>query len=790
MRNRFNIAVVTALWCALSAPAQPRQPSASAPLAGRAALPATNATGDYASDVGVVVDAQDQVLAQARQMLEEGGDTGNLAALEAAVKQMERSRAALEEARKSPEKLPAAIAAEQSAYQALLKATPREYRMSRSRGRGQSSGSSAGQPNQQQLDQLEMTTEENRYETERQATANPTQQQSQQAQTVDRLKQLARRQQDLNDRLRSLQTALQEARTEQERADIQRQLKRLRDEERQMLSDVDELRQRLEQSPDAARQADARQQLEQTRSDVQNAAQQLDRQSVSEALAAGSRAEENLQNLRENLRQQSSSQFSEQMRQMRSHARDLADRENQIARDLDALNNSAQKQLDDSAQRQPLVEQMTRQQSALTNLLGGMRAVTEQAEMTEPLLSKQLYDIIRRADQMHTDSQLEIGARLVERGFLPQASQAESAARTNINELRQSVDRAAESVLGSETEALRYAQRELEDLAGQMAREMSRGTNSSGSSAGARSAAQAQTNSQATAQGRGSNRGGNGREGTNAMANAASESGRGNPQGRGEQPASSQNPQTAGRDGGRSGAGNRGNSSQANAGQGQGSGSPSAGQEAAPEEGQEVADARGGNGRGRGQARSAQNQPNVGRNGGPGGENNPADGTQAQGSGNPSGEQDAESAEGQPGPDGRGGRGGLDRLRQVAQQIGGGRGGLGPNGPITGNNYLDWSERLRDVEQAVASQDVRNQLATVRERVGVYRQDYRVNGRAPSNQELQDKVIVPLALAKDWVEQELSRAQNEHSLVPLDRDPVQEKYSDLVRQYYEKLGNP
>jgi hypothetical protein len=96
---------------------------------------------------------------------------------------------------------------------------------------------------------------------------------------------------------------------------------------------------------------------------------------------------------------------------------------------------------------------------------------------------------------------------------------------------------------------------------------------------------------------------------------------------------------------------------------------------------------------------------------------------------------------------------------------------------------------MRDVEQAVDSQDVRNQLATVRERVGVYRRNYRENGRRPSNGDLQNKVLAPLALAGDWVGQELSRAQNDRSLVPLDHDPVQEKYSDLVRKYYEKLGS-
>ena len=721
MKKHFGVPIVLALWCALSLPAQERQRSTPTAPAGHAGLPATNATGDYASDVGVVLDAQGQALEQVRQALDGGGDARDRAALEKAIKEMERSKAALEQAKKSPDKLPAALAAEQSAYQALLKATPREYRMTRSRDRSQS-GNSSGQPSQQQLNQLELTGEENRYETERQATTTPTPQQREQAQTVDRLKQLARRQQDLNDRLRDLQTALQEAPTEQAREEIQRQLKRLRDEERQLLTDVDELRQRLEQSPDAARQASARQQLEQTRTDVQRAAQELERQSVSEALAAGSRAEQNLQTLRENLRQQTSSQFAEQMRRMRNQARDMANQESQIARDLDGLNNSAQKPLDNSSQRQSLVEQMARQQVALTNLLGEMRAVTEQAEATEPLLSKQLYDILRRADQMHTDSQLKIGAQLVDRGFLPQASQAERSARQNIDELRQSVDRAAESVLGSEAEALRYAQKELDDLAGQMAREMSAGTNSTAAAAGENSRDQAQRNSLATAGGRAANRPGNGRADTNAIAGAASEAGGGSPQDRGEEN-SSQSPQT----------------SERRRGTGQGN-----------------------------------NQGNQG---------------QAQQSGNSQAGQDAASGEDPAAAEAGGGDGGRERLRQFAQQLGGGHGGLGENGPITGNNYVDWSDRMRDVEQAVDSQDVRNQLATVRERVGVYRRNFRENGRRPSNGDLQNKVLAPLALARDWVGQELSRAQNDRSLVPLDRDPVQEKYSDLVRKYYEKLGS-
>lgn len=698
-------------WCSLRGPVLAGEPKTN-PLR---TLGSNNTSGDYTSSLGIVLDAQNQALAQARHALEESGEGREKSALQAAIKEMERSRAALENAKHTPDQLPTAMAAEEAAYQALLKTLPREYRLSRARNRSQAAGG-AGQPNQQELSQLELNSEENRYETERQASPTETQQQREQVQNLDRLKQLARRQQDLNERLRDVQAALQEARSEPERRELQRQLKRLRDEQRQLLSAVDEMRQRMEQSPQASQQAQARQQLEQTRNDMQKAAQDLERQSASDALAAGSRAEQNLQTLRETMRQQASSRFGQQMRQLRNQARNLANQENQIASALESLNNSAQKQLDDSAQREELARQMERQQGALTNLLDGMRGVTEQAETTEPLLSKQLYDLLRRADQAHTDNQLEMGQRLVERGFLPQASQTERIARRNIDELRQGVEHAAQSVLGSESEALRYAQKQLEELTAQVGNELAGNTNKSGAPRTPAATERSGTDSSPVQK-------------SNVGSEKREQPGRANP-----------------------------SSHQAQA-----------SQNAESQPGNEKAD--------------FPPEQNSNRQASAGPQNNgttPAASQSAGGAGRAVERPD----QGVPGAAGE-----RERLRQFAEQLGGGRGGLGLNGPITGSSYLDWVDRMRDVEQAVDSQDVRNQLATVRERVGVYRRDFRENRQRPAAGELQNKVLEPLALARAWVEQELSRVQNERSLVPLDRDPVQDKYSDLVRRYYEELGN-
>jgi hypothetical protein len=633
--------------------------------------------GDYATDLATVGESQQEALEQAKQMLEDSENPTARAALKTAITEMEAAEKSLQTAKKNPDDLPAAVSAEQAAYQALLKLVPHEYRVSRSR-RG-SKGGGAGQPGQRQMEQIEMTSDENRYETERQAAAAPTGQQREQLEAADRLKQLAQRQQDLNDRLRELQTALQQARTEKEQEEIKRELKHLADEERQMLSDVDELRQKLDQSPNSSLSQTARD-LDQTRAETQRAAQELANQSVSQALASGTRAQQSMQNLRENLRSQTSSQFSTQMRQLQNQARDLAQKEEEIGRGMEELDNADHKTLDNSQQRQQLVQQMAKQESSLTNLLANMQDVTEKAESTEPLLAEQLYDTLRRSGQMHTESLLEAGGELVDRGFLNKAAEVERSARTNINELRQRVEKAAESVLGSQAEALRYAQTELNDLTKQVERDVGGAATNSAASSGA---------------------------GTN-----------------------SPTPREQAKGNGQQGNGN--------------------GQQAK------------GNGKGQ-QAKGNGQQAN-------------GDGQQANGDG------------------------GADRLRELVQQIGGAQdgarggargganGGTGLAGPILGDNFANWADRMRDVEQVVDSVELRNRLATVRERVAAYRADYRLHDRRPLADAVKKQVLQPMTDVRVQLLEALARLENARSLVPLDHDPVPDNYSELVRRYYEKLG--
>jgi hypothetical protein len=84
---------------------------------------------------------------------------------------------------------------------------------------------------------------------------------------------------------------------------------------------------------------------------------------------------------------------------------------------------------------------------------------------------------------------------------------------------------------------------------------------------------------------------------------------------------------------------------------------------------------------------------------------------------------------------------------------------------------------------------LRYQLAAVRERASALRQQYRQSQRRPDEQIVRQQIIEPMTQVRVWLEQELAHQENANSLVPLDRDPVPDNYSELVRKYYEKLGS-
>jgi hypothetical protein len=821
-------------------------------------------TDKYLQDEPVVRDSQGEALKKANALAQRADDAKTRALVETVTREMQSARDKLAAAATKTEPLPGALAAEQSAYNALLKLAAHQFRVMRSRnaqGRGQQ------QRNQRELDQLELKDEKQRYETKREAEPMQNEQQREQLAILNRLKELAQRQQDINERLKELQTALQEAKTEKEREEIRRQLKRLREEEQQMLADMDELRQKMEQSPQQSQLADERRQLDQTRAEAQRAAESLEKSAASQALASGTRTARDLRQMRDDFRKKTSGQFNDEMRQMRADARELAQRESEIAEKLKTEPKREQRTLDGGSEREQLTQDLEKQKGRLANVTDRMKNVSDQAEAAEPLLAKELYDALRKTTQAGTDQTLDATQKLAQRGAKAQAQKFEEKARKEIDELKAGVERAAESVLGDEAEALRQARVELDALTEQLNREIAkarpdladaRTQNRDGQRAGnspneARAAsgdAEVPGSARVPRAGDGvsPSRTSENRERVpdrlhDPSANTPKEVrssetplrlGSGQAPPAGETPALPGNaPRNTGapsdrqdRLQGERGARGESASNRDRDTPGEGERSRSGGFQP---------------------PRAVENRPSLEGNQrsqeGSQSETQPGNQTgnsqsQRRGEGNQGGEQPGQTAQNSsrqnatasgPQPDGQqsgrqqpggrnatsrgvsenqsasatasGGRSGsrLADLANAPRQRGAantGDGGGGPWGggfdgqsaPLTGGNFVDWSDRLRNVEEMLDDPALRAEAARIRELAKGVRVEFKRTSAEPKWDMVKMKISTPLAELRDRLTEELARRESKENLVPIDRDPVPTKYAERVRRYYEELG--
>ncbi len=109
--------------------------------------------------------------------------------------------------------------------------------------------------------------------------------------------------------------------------------------------------------------------------------------------------------------------------------------------------------------------------------------------------------------------------------------------------------------------------------------------------------------------------------------------------------------------------------------------------------------------------------------------------------------------------------------------------------PLTGGDFLDWSDRLRDVEEMVDDPELRAEAARIRDRARALRAEFKRHSVPPNWDLVKVKVAAPLAELRDRVSEELLRRTAKQALIPLDRDPVPPRYSEKTRRYYENLGS-
>jgi len=655
----------------------------------------------HKDDLEVVRQSQSGVLEQARKALTQAEDPAAAKSLQAAAGHMEKSLDHLTRASESTSttELTPALNSEQSAYQELLKLRQREHQVARGRNAGRGNNNANSERFQQQLQQLELTQRENRYETQQLAQSRQQDSQREDLQMLNRLRDLARRQSEMSDKLREAEAALRQARNEQQRQDTLRELQRLRDEQLQSLRDADEIGRQMDNSQNRQRMADARQRLDDSRSEIRQSAEAMEQGQLSQAQTSATRAQRQLEQMRQELQRRTASQFADEMRDMRDQAQQLDQRQDEIAQEIGQQLDSKQKKLAGPDVSQDLAEKVDQQKENMKKLLDEMKNVSDQAETSEPLLSRKLYDTLREASTGNTDKALETTGELLRRDLLPQARQVERRAGEGIDQLRKGVEEAARNVLGDDAESLRQARQQLDELIkqanGQNRRTEDRGQRTEdGRQRSENRGQQAQDSQQTTPDGQ--------PQAENGTERA--------------QDAAAANPQSANRN---------------------------------PESDRSGQARRGGSRRDGAQPQDSQSR---------------------QARTNRGGRQED--------PQGRGGNPAApDQWDQAADR-----------GPFTDENYGPWSDRLRDVQEMLPQQDLREQMARIWDSVRAIRADSKRHGKEPQWDLVQTQVIKPLTELRQQVSERLAQLQPNGALVPIDRDPVPDRFTELVRAYFENLG--
>ena len=652
--------------------------------------------------------------------------------------------------------LTTAITAEQMAYQGLLKLRAKEHMLMQSKAKGN------GQQNEEKekLD-LELKQQKDRYESEKTAAKKEEGNVNREALAVlDRLKEMSRRQEEINQQLKELDAEMRQAKTDAEKNEVERRLKRLREEQQQLLHDTDELRNKLNKSTQQEMVAETKNQLEQTRQRMVETAEKLREGQVSQALSAGTRAERELKQMQEDFRKQTAAQFADAMRSMRDEVRQLADREQQLADQLAQMGDETRRSLRQSQERAELQAEFQQQQQQANQIMNEAKQVVQQAETAEPLLSKQLYDMLRTTRAAKLDQSLTATQQLLKQGVLPEAAKAEQQARSGINQLKQGIERAAESVLGNEVDSLKRARKELAQLSQQLDDEIRANAKGAGASSNRPDSNSPPTNSPPTNS-----------PPTNSPPNGT-EKNTGQP---GEAPVPGKAP----------GPGNPSETAAA--------GEPGAAPGESAEKGKEPS-------AGPGLGQGGDGPPGDGPPGGNGeGEASPA-GPPAPGA-NPN---ENENAAGNKPPTLRRGAGGLRPSKSPASpgprtgreqpgaensdhgdSAGNGQGG----GPITTGNYAEFHERLRDVESMISDPRLQADVQKVRDRARSARAEFKRHTNTPNWEVIRTSVHQPMIELQNRLADEIAKHESPDSLVPVDRDPVPTRYRDLVRGYYEKLGS-
>ncbi len=372
-----------------------------------------------------------------------------------ALTHLEKAVAELSKASETKQSLDAAISEERAAYDALTHVAPSSYNMVRSK----KAVPEDGQERTRQMSNLEFAKQEDRYQNKSEAKSEQeNKERTEMEELLSQLRALARRQEEIAERMRELEARVNASTDKSEKEVAQRELKRLSDEQKALARELEDAQQKAAQKNETL--SAQREQLDAAREAAQKAAAAMERGSMDEARAASARATEKLRESGEALRQQLSGKTREAARNLQEQAQELQQQEKKVSEALNAPVKGPSKLVSEDLRRQA-----EGQQQRLKDLQEEIQRVAEVTESSEPIFSKALQDAHRSTMQNQTDAKFKVVRNALAVGQSEVARRAEKSAASDLAELEKALESASNEVLGDDAQALRQARAALDGIA-------------------------------------------------------------------------------------------------------------------------------------------------------------------------------------------------------------------------------------------------------------------------------------------------------------------------------------
>ncbi|PCJ62675.1 MAG: hypothetical protein COA73_06225 [Candidatus Hydrogenedentota bacterium] len=410
----------------------------------------------------IVVDTQEKLL---KQVNDAGGMTGGdvppeIPKLKEA---MQRSVDALTRSALPDPKteLSEATAHQQVANRLIARLKPLDTQVQQSQGGG---GGGAGE--RPDIGDLEMARNRNFYEEE-----NVTQAQQEAVdEAMNRIKELAQRQQSVNEELAKLISELKNAKTEEEKERIQRKLERLEEEIKKNLERLDDARRKLSsENMDREQSRDTRESLDDARHQMNRTLELMERNELQKARSVSARAVDALEDIQEQLRQFSRGAAAQRMKELVDRMDDLAKKQHDI---MDKTEESLEKHqaptLDDPDSAETIKQDILAQKESLeeefVELMNEASELAERGKDSQELMARNLGDWLRETSREGILEDMQESLPLIKYDIWETAALQEMGITEKMDEALQKLAAVQDSLVEDELSGMQKALGHLDTL--------------------------------------------------------------------------------------------------------------------------------------------------------------------------------------------------------------------------------------------------------------------------------------------------------------------------------------